>query len=233
MPTAPSPLAAIEPRLRYLLPADLYATAWVDPSAATLNKVFEHLRALQRILYDYVPRHVSESPPQPGQVRHGWQEGTLMFTDMAGFTPLMEANAAKGAAGAESLLSVLNSYFAEMLEIISKSGGNLLEFTGDALLAQFPANERGTDTAQAVRAGLRMQRAMKHFAVIATDTGPLSLGMRVGLHTGRFMAADIGTPRRMEHILLGSAGQTAKRSEGAGGKSRGCPTEAAPGRGRE
>jgi class 3 adenylate cyclase len=68
---------------------------------------------------------------------------------------------------------------------------------------------------------------MKHFAVIETDTGPLSLGMRVGLHTGRFMAADIGTPRRMEHILLGSAVQTAKRSEGAGEKGRVNLTEAA------
>jgi hypothetical protein len=94
-----SPLANIEPRLRSLLPADLYAQAWVDPSPATLIKVFEHLRTLQRILYDHTPRQLSDDPPRPGQVRHGWQESTLMFTDLAGFTPLVEANASRGKEG--------------------------------------------------------------------------------------------------------------------------------------
>src|SRR5574341_1381593 len=136
------PLASIEPRLRPLLPADLYATTWVDPSPDTL----------------------------------------------------MEATAARGRAGAGTLLRVLNSYFAEMIEIISKSGGNLLEFTGDAILAQFPADERGRDTAQAVRAGLRMQRAMARFASIQTAQGNFSLNMRLGIHRGRYLSADIGTP---------------------------------------
>ena len=45
---------------RTLLPADLYAAAWVDPSPDTLMRVFEHLRTLLRILYDYVPRQVSD-----------------------------------------------------------------------------------------------------------------------------------------------------------------------------
>jgi adenylate cyclase len=235
-----SPLAAIESRLRYLLPADLYAHAWVDPLPATLMRVFEHLRTLQRILQDYVPRGVAEDPPKPGQVRYEWQEGTLMFTDLAGFTPLMEANAARGRAGAEALLEVLNAYFANMLEIISKGNGNLLEFTGDAMLAVFPAGAgaaalspeagakggRRRDITQAVRAGLRMQRAMVPFGKIETIHGDLSLGMRIGLHTGRFLVADMGTPRRMEHVLLGGVLQETKRAEGAGRVGRVCLTEA-------
>src|SRR5262245_28527773 len=169
--TTVSPLAALEPRLRSLLPADLYALAWLDPSEATLTRVFEHLRTLQRILYDYVPRQAVEALPNPGEVRYQWVESTLMFTDMAGFTHLMEANSAKGSEGAKTLLGVLNSYFAEMIEIISMSGGNLLEFTGDAMLAQFEPDKRQTDTAQAVRAGMRMQRAMAHFKEIKTLQG--------------------------------------------------------------
>jgi adenylate cyclase len=211
-----SPLAPIESRLRSLLPADLYATAWIDPTPDTLMRVFEHLRTLQRILYDYVPRQVQETLPNPGELRHEWQEGTLMFTDLAGFTPLMEANAGKGAAGASAVLNVLNGYFAEMIEITSKSGGNLLEFTGDAMLVQFPKDRRETDTARAVRAGLRMQRAMAAYGSIETDQGALSLGQRIGIHTGRFFTADIGTPMRMEHVLLGSAVQFTKQAEGAG-----------------
>lgn len=218
--TTQSPIAELEPRLRNLLPADLYAAAWLDPSVQSLQRVFEHLRTLQRLLYNYVPRHVSEVMPNPGQVRYQWQQGTLMFTDLVGFTPLMEANAAFGRAGAKTLLGVLNSYFAGMIEIINKSGGNLLEFTGDALLAEFLPDQREIDTEQAVRAGLRMQRAMAKFDTIHTDTGTFSLGMRIGIHTGRYLRADIGTPRRMDHVLLGHDVQITKYAEGAGKRGR-------------
>jgi adenylate cyclase len=219
MPPA-SPLASIETRLRPLLPADLYAAVWVDPSPTMLERVFEHLRTLQRILHDYTSRLISESAPRPGEVRYEWQRGTLMFTDLAGFTRLMEANASLGQAGAASLLKVLNAYFAEMIEIISKSGGDLMEFTGDAMFAFFPQSERRNDTLQAVRAGLRMQRAMVHFSNIETPSGPLQLGMRIGIHAGRFLTADIGTPRRMEHVLLGTAVQQAKLTESNGQNGR-------------
>ena len=215
-----SPLASIETRLRPLLPADLYASVWVDPSPTMLERVYDHLRTLQRILHDYTSRRISERAPRPGEVRYEWQRGSLMFTDLAGFTKLMEANASLGRAGAASLLKTLNAYFAEMIETISKSGGDLMEFTGDALFAFFPETERKNDTVQAVRAGLRMQRAMKHFSQIETPAGPLQLRMRIGIHTGRFLTSDIGTPRRMEHVLLGTAVQQAKLTESNGMNER-------------
>lgn len=227
MLSSTSPLDAIETRLRTLLPADLYVSAWVDPSPTTLERVFEHLRTLQRILHDYSSRQISDNPPHPGEVRFEWKKGSLMFTDMAGFTRLMEANAAHGKAGAQNLLKVLNDYFATMIEIVSKSGGDLLEFTGDALLVLFPSDDKHNDTLQAVKAGLRMQRAMSRFAEIETPQGPLHLGMRVGIHSGRFLMADIGTPRRMEHVLLGSAVQQAKLTESNGVASRVCLSERA------
>ena len=135
--------------------------------------------------------------------------------------------AAFGREGAEVLLSLLNAYFSEMIAIISKSGGNLLEFTGDALLVQFPTDERRQDTLQAVRAGLRMQHAMARFARIETAPGTFSFGMRVGIHIGRYLTADVGTPHRMEHVLLGGAVQRAKDAEGAGQVGRVCLTQAA------
>jgi adenylate cyclase len=208
-------LSLVEPRLRTILPADLYAGAWIDPSPPTLIRVFEHLRTLYRILQDYTPLQVSAAPTRPGVLRYEWKESTLMFTDLAGFTPLMEASAMRGNSGAETLLNIVNAYFTEMLEIMSKSGGNLLEFTGDAMLIEFPEDRRGRDTAQAVRAGLRLQRAMTRFASIQTMQGFFSLKMRVGIHRGRYLAADIGTPVRMEHVLLGRTVLQTKRVEGA------------------
>ncbi|MBN2385656.1 MAG: adenylate/guanylate cyclase domain-containing protein [Anaerolineales bacterium] len=222
-----SPLETIEPRLRPFLPADLYVSAWMDPSPTTLERVFEHLRTLQRILYDYTARRVAEQAVRPGELQYEWQKGSLMFTDLAGFTRLVEANTGQGAAGAAALLEVLNAYFTETIEIISKSGGDLLEFTGDALLVLFPEEKRRNDTLQAVRAGLRMQRAMKRFAEIETPEGTLKLEMRIGIHTGRFLSANIGTPRRMEHVLLGGAVQLAKLAESSGAKGQVCLSEGA------
>jgi class 3 adenylate cyclase len=222
-----SPLVEVEARLRNITPSTLYADVWINPSTRNLTRVFNHVRTMQRILYGYLPRQVISTLPKPGFPRFEWVEGTLMFTDLSGFTPLLEKNAQYGKDGAQTLLKVLNGYFTQMLQIISKSGGNLLEFTGDALLAQFPKDQRGSDTSRAVRAGLRMQRAMKDFDHIHVMDETFSLGMRVGIHVGKFLTADIGTPHRMEHILLGTDVLRAKKAEGSGIAGRVCLSDEA------
>ena len=215
-----SPLTTIESRLRLLLPAEMYAFMWGNPSVEIMIDVHKHLRTLQRILHDYTSRQISFKKLKPGTVKPEWQYGTMMFTDLAGFTKLMEANSAKGRDGAEDLLKQLTKYFSAMIAIISKSGGDLVEFTGDALLVVFPKTEKDNDTLRAVRAGLRMQRAMKEFAEIQTPSGIVNLKMRIGIHSGRFLTADIGTPRRMEHVLLGKDVQKAKLTESKGRNER-------------
>lgn len=223
------PLRAIEPRLRILLPADLYAAAWLEPSQATLLSVLEHLRALQNILSNYLPAHVIHQARHPDKTG-GFQavESTLMFTDLAGFTLLMEANATYGRTGAQALLDVLNDYFDRMIEIVSKSGGILLEFTGDALLIQFPhSHQIKNPVAQAVRTGLRMQRAMARYTAIETPQGSVRLGMRIGIHTGSYLTATVGTPLRTDYVLLGETVRQTKLAEGAGQTGRICLSDAA------
>ncbi|NJN43739.1 MAG: adenylate/guanylate cyclase domain-containing protein [Anaerolineae bacterium] len=100
----------------------------------------------------------------------------------------------------------------------------MLEFTGDALLILFPKDRSGKDVERAVRAGLRMQRAMKHFEKIETPLGVFSLGMRVGLHTGKFLTANIGTAERMEYVLLGNTVLQAKHAESQSMRGRVCLT---------
>lgn len=225
-----SPLVAVESRLRDLTPAKMYAEVWINPSVRNLIRIFNHLRTVYRILYNYLPRQVVAALPEPGVNRYKWDTGTLMFTDLAGFTPLMEKNARHGEEGAQALHAMLNSYFSEMIQIISKSTGNLLEFTGDAMLVQFPADSREQDTIQAIRTGLRMQRAMAKFAKFEILGEEFSIGMRIGLHVGRFLNADVGTPHRMEHILLGSSVLDAKHAESKGKTGFVCLTPEASAR---
>lgn len=215
-----SPLTTIEGRLRYLIPAEMYVSMWGNPSVDVMIHVHDHLRTLQRILQDYTSKQIDIAALKPGDVKTDWKHGTMMFTDLAGFTKLMEANAAKGQEGAENLLKELTKYFSTMISIISKSGGELVEFTGDAMLVVFPKKEKNDDAQRAIRAGLRMQRAMKDFAEIQTPSGIVNLKMRIGVHSGKFLTAEIGTPRRMEHVLLGKDVQQAKQAEGAGMNER-------------
>ncbi|HNB40324.1 MAG TPA: hypothetical protein PLG52_02420, partial [Anaerolineales bacterium] len=112
-----SPLAIIESRLRYLLPSEMYAEMWGNPSMEIMIRVHNHLRTLQRIIHDYTSRQIDVSQLKPGQVKTEWQYGTMMFTDLAGFTKLMEANASKGRDGAENLLKELTKYFSTMISI--------------------------------------------------------------------------------------------------------------------
>ena len=192
----------------------------MNPTKESLSLVFSHLRTLYGILHDYMPRRLLECLPDPGEVSCEQEEGTLVFTDMVGFTSLVERCVSEGEVGSRLLLDRLNAYFSTMIEICSRSSGDLLEFTGDAMLMQFPADASRRDTLRAVRAGLRMQRAMIDLDRISVPGSVLSLGMRVGVHEGTFFVADVGTPARMEHVLLGSSVLQAKRAETLGQAGR-------------
>lgn len=54
--------------------------------------------------------------------------GVLLFLDIAGFTALAQR------LDVENLKNHINEYFSKMLDIIARSGGDVLKFAGDALL---------------------------------------------------------------------------------------------------
>ncbi|MEM9008177.1 MAG: adenylate/guanylate cyclase domain-containing protein [Cyanobacteria bacterium P01_F01_bin.86] len=221
----PPLLAPQEPQLRIQLPASLYASLWVNPTIETLTAGMQHLYSLNYLLSYYLPHGVVAHPPQPGQLQWQWQTRTLMFTDLAGFTSLTQTCAQKGVKGAQFLADLLNTYFSKTLDVISVSGGDLLEFTGDAILVEFADDVPERAIAKAIRAGLRLQRMMAEFAKVKTLAGESAIAMRVGIHSGRFLAADVGTPMRMVRILLGQTVRQAKQAEGVGVVGRVCVTQ--------
>jgi class 3 adenylate cyclase len=210
-------LAALRSRLATFLPADLAVrleqgvspddgpAEWVQ----LLLQVIHTLNALHHDLGTYLPRPLTLSQPTPGLPRGEFLEGTVLFADVAGFTPLTERLRALGEEGAERLNRMINDLFTALLSPLSRSGGELLIFAGDAVQAYFPAMEDAQDAVWATRAGLRMARAIAPF-----DTGPTPLSMGVGLARGRFFAAQIGTARRMEYLVTHGPIQGAMQAEG-------------------
>jgi class 3 adenylate cyclase/predicted ATPase len=171
------------------------------------------VEAVLRTVSTYLPRCVmgtGEAGPAPPAVVGAFVQATLLFVDIAGFTAMSERLSQLGREGAEVITGVVNDYFAAMLEILSRYGGDLLKFGGDALLACF----RGEDSAAyACQAGLEMQQAMDRFAVIETVQGTFSLRMTAGLGTGTLFLASLGSAERLEIAVMGPTLEQMARAE--------------------
>jgi class 3 adenylate cyclase len=215
---APDALA-LPPNLDAYLPAKLLLPLR-EPrfNRRAWGNALNHLRSLRYLLSTYVPSHLAQAKlhhPTVGQPSGEWLDGSLLFSDVSGFTALSERLAHQGQEGVEQLTRAINAYFERMLDILAWSGGILLKFAGDALLVYFPANKDGAHTAWAVRAGQRMMRAMPEFAAIPTALGPVELKMKIGVSTGLFAGLSVGSAKRMEYVLLGDPVTRVMGAEGA------------------
>ncbi|MBN2547786.1 MAG: AAA family ATPase [Anaerolineales bacterium] len=208
----------VPPDLEAYLSPDLWRKLMgLEPSRGVLFNALERVRSVLYLLSTFLPNHLVQEKmrrPFPGLVNGQVLNGSLLFSDVSGFTALSERLAVFGPEGAEKLTEIMNRYFARMLEILAWSGGILLKFAGDAMLVYFPEQENGEQANWAVRAGQRMLRAMSDFARIETPSGVESLRMKIGLASGEFLAASVGSEQRMEYILLGDAVTQTMSAEG-------------------
>src|ERR1051326_4432529 len=95
---------------------------------------------------------------------------TVLFADISGFTALTERLAARGAAGAEDLTHLLNTYLGQLIDLITIHGGDIVKFAGDAVLALWPVNEEnGEDltalTARVAQCSLTIQERLHEYQV--------------------------------------------------------------------
>lgn len=200
---------AIQPDLEKYIYPDLWRKLnGPSPSRGILINVLDHVRSTFNLLSTFLPQHLVQEKMRravPGLVSGQMLHGTLLFSDVSGFTTLSERLQGLGPKGAELMTKLMNRYFGQMLEILARSGGTLLKFAGDAMLVFFPGQEQDEQANWAVRAGQRMLLAMKDFADLESPGGKVSLKMKIGLATGDFLAASVGSAQRMEYVVLGQA----------------------------
>jgi class 3 adenylate cyclase/tetratricopeptide (TPR) repeat protein len=152
----------------------------------------------------YLPQVLLDSVRRNPHLPPSWIEavdGTLLFSDVAGFTQLSERLAQMGKEGAEALTEVINQYFDRLLGIARSHGGANIKFGGDALLLLFTGEGHAR---RAVLAAWAMQRVTRQFGTIRAQSYRVRLQMKVALHSGTFWSATAGLPgRRMQHFILG------------------------------
>jgi class 3 adenylate cyclase/tetratricopeptide (TPR) repeat protein len=182
---------------------------------------------LLQILAAYVPPPIvraalSEAPSTaPSTAKAERFPAAVLFADVSGFTPLTEALAQRGSEGPEELTRLLNGYFSRMISLIEAEGGQVIQFSGDAVTAIFPAlqDDLGVATRRALQTAEAMQAAMVEFTTLETSAGPVALGMKIGVGAGEILAAQVGGLfDRWEYVIAGDPLRQVAQAEHRAGR---------------
>jgi len=99
--------------------------------------------ALASFLPGRLVRRLAEEPETAGRPHADRLDAALLLADISGFTATAERLASRRSGGAEELRGLLDGAFGPLLELIAGTGGDVLKFAGDALLACWPAEGSG------------------------------------------------------------------------------------------
>jgi len=138
------------------------------------------------------------------------RELTFVFTDLADFTPLVEALAPS------VIVPLLNEYLDEMTKIVFRWGGTVDKVVGDAVHAIFGAPlEQADHAAKAVACAMEMDQFAEMFRA-RKNAENIPLGVtRIGVHTGLAMVGNFGGDQYFDYTAHGDAINTAARLEAA------------------
>ncbi len=168
-------------------------------------------RWLKRAFGRYVsPAVVEIIADHPELLELGGEEvdATILFADLADFTPLTEKMPPK------DVIHLLGEYFTVMTNIILINKGTLDKYIGDAIMCFWGAPVPHPDhAARACRAALDMQKAMQRLRESWRARNISPLGLRIGLHSGRVVAGNAGSRERFNYTVIGDAVNLAHRLE--------------------
>ncbi len=130
--------------------------------------------------------------------------GAALFADISGFTPLTEAltRTLGPRRGAEELTRQLNWVYDALIAEVSRYGGSVIGFAGDAITCWFGEEmAQAADVAvksaplRATACALAMQDAMEQFAVVELPAGEtVSLAMKASVASGPARRFQVGEP---------------------------------------
>jgi len=134
-------------------------------------------------------------------------EATVMFIDVCGFTRISENTPA------DTVVTMLNTYFDVMVNEIMKQQGLVDKFIGDAVMAVFKGDfhlDRAIDAALAVR------NQIKQLPILETLGGYVPQ-VSIGIKSGEMVSGNIGSVslKRLDFTVIGDTVNTAARLQDA------------------
>ena len=134
--------------------------------------------------------------------------GTVMFSDIRGFTALVESQTP------EETIELLNTYYTLMFDAITGHGGVVNQMIGDGLMAIFGAPIPLPDHCGAsVRAACEMTDMIELFNAERAAEGKVPIAIGIGIATGEMVAGYTGTQDRATYTCIGDTVNLAARLE--------------------
>jgi class 3 adenylate cyclase/CHASE2 domain-containing sensor protein len=176
--------------------------------AMTEEKEKGHMRQLLgRYVNPRMADHILKNPELIGG-QGKLQLGTMLFTDVRGFTKLSEALTP------EELVRHMNEYFETMIDVVFKYDGTAVNLIGDAMLVVFGIPVPAPDHAdRAVKAAIEMQSATAALREKwgVDETSGVSSG--IGINTGEVVVGEIGGSQLRSFTVYGLQVNIASRVE--------------------
>jgi len=126
------------------------------------------------------------------------REVTILFSDIRGFTSMSEKMSP------ENVVSTLNEYFSDMIDIVFKYNGTLDKIIGDELMIVYGAPiSAKDDTQRAVATAVEMQKQITclNKERIKRKDMPISAG--IGINRGIVVSGNIGSRDMMDYTVIG------------------------------
>ncbi len=163
------------------------------------------------VINTYVGRGAGEHIVS-GQIRRGDGEtihAAIWYCDLRGFTRMSDA------LPLAALIEVLNQWFERMVRAVESTGGEILKFIGDGMLAIFPsqAEDLGACCRAALQAARNALAAMAGLNEERRADGKEALRFGLALHLGDVSYGNIGAPHRLDFTVIGPAVNFASRLE--------------------
>jgi class 3 adenylate cyclase/predicted ATPase len=157
---------------------------------------------------EYVP-HAAQPPAKPRPPDAERRQLTVLFCDLVDSTVLASQ------LDPEEWREVVRAYQDTCAKVIARYEGHIAQYLGDGLLVYFGYPRAHEDDAQrAVRVGLGIVEAVGQLNVRLTRERGVSLGVRLGCHTGLVVVGEVGGETRQEQLALGETPNVAARLQG-------------------
>jgi adenylate cyclase len=171
----------------------------------TEKKRFERERNMVR---RYLPPELVDSLPEnldELKLRGKRQVITTLFADIRGFTSFSEDHSP------ETVVEVINRYFAMAAEAVRKYHGIVDKYLGDAVMAVFntPLLETPDHAWNAVQAAWDLKQTIRRYHDKVEPELRMNFG--VGICTGEAVVGNVGTLESMDYTAIGDAVNVAKR----------------------
>ncbi|WP_020611118.1 adenylate/guanylate cyclase domain-containing protein [Sediminispirochaeta bajacaliforniensis] len=184
----------------------------------------EERRVIKNMFSRYLSGDIVQALTEhPELVRPGGAKkiATVFFADIRGYTSFSESKEP------EYIIEVLNEYFSQAVEVVIKHRGYIDKFIGDCIMAAWgvPVFSDEQDAISAVSCAVEIQELVKSKKRTFFTGAASKLSIGIGMHTGRLVAGNLGSNRRMDYSVIGDTVNVAARLEGVAGKGEVIITE--------